>query len=159
MKVLIIYDSFFGNTKQVAQAVGGVLEAGNEVEMLMAGEAPLERLTESALLIVGSPTRAFRSSPDVMKFLKHIPRNALNGIKVAAFDTRITLDDAKPGILRFFIKLFGWAAEPIADRLRKKGGELIAPPEGFAVKDSEGPLKEGELERAADWARRILSRL
>lgn len=159
MKSWIIYDSFFGNTEQVAKAVGGVFSPGNEVEIFRAGDVPLERLEELDLLIVGSPTRAFRPSPDVTKFLNSIPRNALDGVKFAAFDTRITLDDAKPRILRFFIKLFGWAAEPIADRLGKKGGERIVPPEGFAVKDSEGPLKEGELERAADWARRILSRL
>jgi hypothetical protein len=34
------------------------------------------------------------------------------------------------------------------------GGRLVAPPEGFAVEGTEGPLKQGELERAAEWARR-----
>jgi hypothetical protein len=38
----------------------------------------------------------------------------------------------------------------------KKGGTLIVLPECFIVKDSEGPLKAGELERAADWARSLL---
>ena len=51
------------------------------------------------------------------------------------------------------MKLFGYAAKPIADRLKKKGGELTIPPEGVYVKGTEGPLKEGELERAADWLR------
>jgi hypothetical protein len=40
----------------------------------------------------------------------------------------------------------------------KKGGELIAPPEGFFVQGTEGPLKEGELERASDWAKQILAK-
>lgn len=59
-------------------------------------------------------------------------------------------------ILNFFVKLFGYAARPIADRLIKKGGELAMPPEGFYVEDTEGPLKEGELERATEWVRQIV---
>jgi hypothetical protein len=69
------------------------------------------------------------------------------------------MNDIDPPIVRFIgrfvVKLFGYAAKPIADRLKKKGGELTIPPEGFLVKGTEGPLKEGELERAADWAKSL----
>jgi hypothetical protein len=57
------------------------------------------------------------------------------------------------------VKLFGYAAKPIAYKLEKKGGSLVIPPEGFLVKASEGPLKDGELERAADWAKLIIETL
>jgi len=40
--------------------------------------------------------------------------------------------------------------------LRKKGAELVVPSVGFYVIGQEGPLKQGELERAADWARALL---
>ena len=50
------------------------------------------------------------------------------------------------------------AAEPIATSLTKRGGTLIIPPEGFFIKDKEGPLKEGELERSAAWAQQIVAR-
>jgi hypothetical protein len=69
----------------------------------------------------------------------------------------MSTQDANSPILAFFVKLFGYAAKPIADKLKKKGGELAIPPEGFFVKGSEGPLKEGELERVADWARQIIA--
>ena len=82
--------------------------------------------------------------------------NGLSGVKVAAFDTRISITDMGPAILRFLAGLFGYAAKPIADRLKRKGGELAVPPEGFIVLGAEGPLKEGELERAADWARQVM---
>jgi flavodoxin I len=49
-----------------------------------------------------------------------------------------------------------YAAGKIADSLKKKGATLMASPEGFFVKGKEGPLKEGELERAAGWAKGIL---
>jgi len=57
------------------------------------------------------------------------------------------------------VRLFGYAAAPIAKRLKSKGGELVLAPEGFVVKDTEGPLKEGELDRAAAWARQLIASL
>ena len=59
----------------------------------------------------------------------------------------------------FFVRLFGYAAKPIADRLQKRGGVLVVPPEGFYVEGTEGPLQEGELERASEWARRIVAQV
>lgn len=108
---------------------------------------------------MGSPTRAFRPTPAISKLLAGLAGQALAGVKVAAFDTRIDLSDIGSAVLRSFVRLFGYAAGPIAKRLAKKGGELVVPPEGFSVAGTEGPLKEGDLERAADWARRILARL
>ena len=102
---------------------------------------------------MGSPTRGFRPTPATMTFLKGLPRQSLNGVKVAAFDTRISPQDTHSPILKFLVNLFGYAAKPIGDQLTARGGTLSAAPEGFIVTASEGPLKEGELERAAAWAK------
>ena len=48
--------------------------------------------------------------------------------------------------------IFGFAAPRIANSLEKKGVTLLVPPAGFVVKGIKGPLREGELERAAGWA-------
>jgi hypothetical protein len=61
--------------------------------------------------------------------------------------------------LAFFVRLFGYAAKPISKGLGKKGGEAVVPPEGFFVEGMEGPLMEGELGRAEEWARTILATL
>ncbi len=158
MKALIVYDSFFGNTEQIAQAMGHALGSPEDVEVLRVSDVKPEQLTGAALLVVGSPTRGFRPTPAISNLLKSIPKNGLKGVKVAAFDTRFTMDEIESSvfILRILVKRFGYAAKPIADRLKKKGGELIMPPEGFFVEGTEGPLKEGELERAADWAQRLI---
>jgi hypothetical protein len=112
------------------------------------------------LLIVGSATQRFGPLPAVSGFLKGIPQDALKGVKVAAFDTRFTVQAIERiRILAFFVRIFGYAAKPIADRLVKKGGELAVPPEGFYVGDTEGPLLEGEMERAAEWAKHIATLL
>jgi hypothetical protein len=55
------------------------------------------------------------------------------------------------------VKIFGYAAKPIAEKLVKRGGVLVGEPIGFEVVESEGPLYEGELERAETWARGLLS--
>jgi flavodoxin len=161
MKAMIVYDSFFGNTEKIAQAIaqaiGKALGSPEEVEALRVGQVSPGRWAGMTLLIVGSPTRAFSATPATRKFLGSIPKGGLQGIKVAAFDTRIAVEDVDSRILPPLVKLFGYAAEPIAKRLLKKGGELALPAEGFFVEGSEGPLKEGELERAADWARQILA--
>jgi flavodoxin len=157
MKALVVYDSFFGNTEKIAQAMGDAIGSHMDAEVRRVGDVRPEQLMGSTLLIVGSPTRGFRPSPAISKLLKSIPKNGLNGVRVAAFDTRFTWDkiESSAPILAPLVRIFGYAAKPIADRLGKKGGELIMPPEGFFVEDTEGPLKVGELERAADWARQI----
>ena len=157
MKALIIYDSFFGNTEQIAQAIGNALGSQEDLEILRVSNVKPEQLTGLKLLIVGSPTRAFRPTPAINRLLGSIPKHGLKGVKVAAFDTRISMNDIDSPILPPLVKVFGYAAKPIADRLKKKGGELAMPPEGFFVKGTEGPLKEGELERAADWTKQIVA--
>ena len=51
---------------------------------------------------------------------------------------------------------FGYAAPRIVRSLVGNGGSLLAPPEGFVVLGIEGPLKAGELERAASWATELV---
>lgn len=152
MKALVVYDSVFGNTEKIAQAISSAL-GSEEVQISRINDINPEQLAGLGLLIVGSPTRAFRPTKAITDFLNRIPSNGLKGVDVAAFDTRISTTDVNSRLLNVLVKLFGYAAKPIADKLTKKGGELVMPPEGFLVKDSEGPLKDGELERAADWAR------
>lgn len=155
MKSLIVYDSFFGNTEKVAYALGQALGS----ETVKVQNLVPDQLLGVELLILGSPTRAFSPSPDIKKFLKSQPSQAFKGMKVTAFDTRLSMVDVNSRFLSFMVKIFGYAAETMVKILQKKGGTLLVPPEWFLVKDSEGPLKDGELERTAEWAQHILSAL
>ena len=111
------------------------------------------------LLVVGSPTRAFSASPETKAWLKALAPNSLRGVKVAAFDTRADMKDVNSRTLTAFVRLFGYAAEPIAKSLTKCAGTLIIPAEGFFIVDKEGPLKDGELARATAWAQQIAARV
>ena len=144
MKALVIYDSLYGNTELIARAIGGGI--GEDVKVVRAAEEKIAELDSYDLIIVGSPTQGGKYTIPMKSFLDTIPADALKNKKVAAFDTR------GKGI---FYKIFGWAANKIADTLKDKGANLVAPGEGFFVKGGKGPLADGELERAAAWAKTI----
>jgi flavodoxin I len=147
MKALVVYDSVYGNTEKIARAIAEAITPSGEVKIVRASEADPSEMASIDLLVVGSPTHGGRPTPAIQDLIDKITQPSLKGIKVAAFDTRITSK---------FAKIFGNAAGRIAGHLTKKGGALIVSPEGFLVTGTKGPLKERELERAAAWAKGIL---
>jgi flavodoxin len=158
MKAIVVYDSEFGNTEIVARAIGEVLESEGAVEVRRVSDVQPEEFERLDVLVVGSPTQQFNPTKATSSFLKGIPKNGFSGTRVAAFDTRLTVEEIeKTAILAFFVRIFGYAAKPIGDALKKKGGELAIPPEGFLVQGMKGPLVDGELERAEAWAREIIT--
>jgi flavodoxin len=100
-----------------------------------------------SMLVVGGPTQAHGTSPAMKEFLDRLPE--LEGLAVAAFDTRLTW----PRLLS------GAASDRIAKALTKRGGHLVAQPESFLVSGGEGPLVEGELDRAKAWATALVESL
>jgi hypothetical protein len=87
--------------------------------------------------------------------LESIPSAALQGKKVAGFDTRLLMTGVKGLLFRKIIDKGGYAAPIIASALESKAGTLALPAEGFFVKGEEGPLVDGELERASDWGKKL----
>jgi len=153
MKTLVVYDSEFGNTEKVAKRVAEVLKA----DVLVSSEVKQENLNDLDVLIVGSPTQAFQPLKPVKVFLNGLGSDSLKGIKVGAFDTRMDIELVNNRLLTTLTKLFGYANKSIARQLVRKGGVQTIEPVGFIVTDKEGPLREGELERAAAWAKGMLS--
>jgi flavodoxin len=143
MRALVVYDSLYGNTEKIAEAIGGAI-TGGEVSVLRAGEVGPPELENISLLVVGAPTQGGRATEAVRDLLNRITKAEINGVDAAAFDTRVTSKVAK---------IFGYAANKIASNLKKKGANLIAEPEGFFVEGTKGPLTQGELERAAEWGK------
>ena len=144
MRALVVYDSRYGHTEKIAQAIGEAISG----QVVRVGEVDSADLKGSNLLIVGSPTHGGQYTPELQGLLKALP--ALEGIGVAAFDTRTATIWNR-------LLPFGYAAPRIARSLESSGGNLLAPPEGFVVLGIQGPLKDGELERAAGWAKGITS--
>jgi flavodoxin len=152
MKALIIYDSKAQETKKIAEAIANGIE---DCVTLVKGdhEVKLSDMLGLTLLIVGSGTIAMKPSPDIVRFLDTIPANGLDDVNVSAFDVRLEKEKIKKLIFRLVSDGSGYAARPIAEKLRKKGGTLVLLPEPFFLEEESGPLKEGELERAVLWGR------
>lgn len=153
MNALVIFDSVFGNTEKIARSIAAVLGT----QAIPVSQVDADQLRGLDLLVIGSPTRGFRPTEGIRKLLDGPPKNHLAGVRVAAFDTRIVLETIGSKALRFLVDKGGYAARSIAKMLEKKGGQLVVPPEGFFVTGEQGPLKDGELERAAAWAGKLIA--
>ena len=156
MKTRVVYDSLYGNTKAIAEAIGQGI-AGN-VKVLNVKDVKISELESLDLLIVGSPTHAGRPSKATKTFLNSLPDNVLKNIPVTAFDTGIS-SEGQGFFMRVVINFFGYAAKHILNNLKEKGGTVVSKPKGFIVKGKEGPLKEGEFNRATQWAKEISQKL
>ena len=155
MPALVVFESFFGNTEMIARAIADELGAPVTARALRVGELEPHHLQDVDLLVVGSATRAFRPSPGTQAWLGKLAPGSLAGVRVAAFDTRVDVAQVGNRFLTLMVRWFGYAAEPIEKALRRAGGEPAAPPAGFIVEDKEGPLREGETDRARAWARSL----
>ena len=108
MKAMVVYDSAYGNTEKVAQAIGQALGSPDDVTVVQAGHSRPEQLSGLTVLIVGSPTQRFRATGATIRFLKDTPKDGLNGVKVAAFDTRFTAGHIERiRILALIVRFFG----------------------------------------------------
>jgi len=154
MRILVLYDTSFGNTESVARAIATALAPRGSVEIHAVADAPsLDRATVD-LLLVGGPTQRHGASEALGAWFQGLPRDALKDVPAATFDTRYRI-----------AKLVSGSAAEAANRwLRRAGCRLIAPPESFFIERDAPPdgekrrhqlehLEAGELERAAEWAR------
>jgi flavodoxin len=159
MKAIVIYDSQFGNTERIAQAIRDALSDTTETRLMRASSVAPRDLMAAELLIIGSPTQRFHATEPVDRILKGV---SLRGCRAAAFDTRFDMAEVDSRALKLAVKVAGdsaYAAPRIAAVLEKAGATMVVPPEGFIVTGTEGPLREGELARAAEWARGIVAAL
>jgi flavodoxin-like protein len=165
MSILVVYESMFGNTMKVAEAIAEALRVTGDVRFGSVDEIKPEDARDAALIVAGAPTQAFglpraegrdaarkaarkHDYPPVLaggttlrSWLDELPEGSAT---VAAFDTRFN----KPAWMT------GSAAKKIARRLEGKG-YTVAATESFFVTTSGGPLAPGEIERASAWARSL----
>jgi flavodoxin len=142
MKTLVIYDSAFGNTELIARAIADALRDEGTADALLCEHGAAVDLHGVDLLVVGCPTQRHTTTPTIAALLDELADEDVRGRAVAAFDTRYHMNPF----------LSGSAARKIAAQLRRQGGVLLVPPESFFVVEHDGPLEDGEIERAAAWA-------
>ncbi len=144
MKAMVVYDSTWGNTEKIAQAIASGIGAGTKA--LKASSSEAKDLNEVGLLVLGSPILAGRPSAAMQAYVNWLSGAGPKNLSVATFDTRLT---AK------WVKIFGRASERIAETMKRKGSTLKGNPEGFYVTGPNGPLADGETERAIEWGKAL----
>lgn len=151
MNIIIVYDSIYGNTAKIAEAIAAELRGTNNVTSMTVQDTKDLNLSDVDLLIVGSPTRGFNATPQISEFiagLTSIPAS----VSAAVFDTRLDLDTVHPLPLRWVMGVGGYASARMASAMQDLGIQMRGTPAGFCVMGAEGPLKEGEIQRAHAWA-------
>ena len=168
MKALVIYESIYGNTREIAEAIAMGIGESAEVHLVPTVEA-LDALTENPdLVVIGGPTHVHGMSREgtrraaiqdgskpgsTLRVDPHADgpgvRDILKSIKTldayaAAFDTRMPMAPL----------VTGRAAKGIARELRRRGARMVTPPESFQV-DKETHLDPGEVDRARRWGAQL----
>jgi flavodoxin len=150
MNALVVYHSRFGNTKRVAEEIADTLRSSGSVRVMPADELPSADIDDIDLLVAGTPTHVANLPKDLRPVLDALPKRMLAGVQVAAFDTSYKMNR--------FVSLFT-AARPLARKLQRLGGKRAVSPQSFFVVEKQGPLHEGEIERARGWAETIRARM
>jgi flavodoxin len=147
---LVVYFSKFGHTRKIADAIAETLQSMGTVRSIEATQLSVVDFNDVDLVVMGTPTHKMNLPEAVRPVFERLPKRVLKKVPAAAFDTSYKMS---PFLARFT------AAKKLAQKLRKLGGKRIVPPETFYVEGREGPLYEGELERAREWSEIILARL
>jgi flavodoxin len=149
MNAVVVYFSKFGNTQMVAEAIAETLRPEGAVRVISSEMLREENFKGIDLVVMGTPTHNMNLPKAVRPVFDALPKRALKGIPVAAFDTSYKMS--------WWLTHFT-AAKRLSKKLRKLGGKRLLPPETFHVTGREGPLYDGEIERAKEWAALIIER-
>ena len=153
MRTLIVYFSKFGNTRRIAEAIADVMKQAGDARLVSIDQLGTSDFEGSDLVVMGCPTHGFNVPQEVRAILEAQPPGILTGKSVVAFDTTVRAWPLRR--LR--------ASPKLLDQLVRLGGTPVAPPQTFFVwarnpqKTGEiNLLREGELERARQWAGEVL---
>jgi len=157
VNALVVYESMYGNTMQIAEAIAEGLSRSMDVEVFEVGAAPSD-VSGFDLLAIGGPTHQFglsrKSSREQAADDADQPlissdigiREWIGGLSKVKTGAAVTFDTSirKPN-------LPGSAARGAAKRLKRLGYRVLLPGELFLVEGATGPITDGEIERARTW--------
>jgi hypothetical protein len=168
MRAVVVYESMFGNTRRVAEAIGEGLQPAHDVVVVPVRDAGPDVLADAQILVVGGPTHVHgmtrprsrqaaadvagkpespvaleegATGPGVREWLAALE---YPNVFAASFDTRSHAPAA----------LTGRASKGIHRELSRHGAHLIAEPESFFV-TKENTLETGEAARARRWGEQL----
>ena len=149
-KVIIIYESKYGNTRLVAETIAGAMSevSGIEITLIELKEIDLNMLNQFDAILVGSPNHMGNATKSIRKFIDGLGKVNLEGKPAAVFDTYIGNDFEKA--VRKMEKQMGKTAP---------GLKLAAPGLSIRVERMKGPVTEGELPKCKEFGVKITTKL
>ena len=163
MRALVVYESFWGNTAAIAQAIA---EGIGDASVLTTDEATADRVVAADLVVVGAPVLGFRLPTEGMRSsLPRTERRAPRPPDVTHRSMRAWLADlpAGHGVGAAFETRVSWSpggsVKAIMQGLEGAGFQGVDKPAKFVVTGRYGPLRDGELERARAWGASLAARV
>ena len=141
MRTQVVYESFFGNTEQIARKIADALRAFGTVKVAKAG-AGMPDFAGVDLLVIGCPIIQWKPSAGMGAYLAKVTPAMVKGLHFASFDTRVRGPKFITGEGGLIVKA----------QLEEMGAVAIAEPARFYVRGKQGPLEQKEPEHAVRWA-------
>jgi len=150
-KVIVVYESKYGNTKLVAETIieGMSKVEGIETVIKELKEVDLDKIADHDAILIGSPNHYGGPTKGIKEFIDELGKLNLEGKFVAVFDTSLGKG--------FFEK----AVKKMEKRINEKvsGLKQIAPGLSIVVQGTKGPIVEGELSKCKEFGKRITTQL
>ena len=150
MKVSVVYDTKYGNTKLVAEKIENELREVKGIDAAISDveKVDMDSVADFDAILVGSPNHMGNATRGIRKFIDKLEKLDLEGKWTAVFDTYLSKDFEK-------------AIKKMENQLSKKlpGLKLAAPGLSIRVEGMKGPITEGELPKCKEFGVKIATQL
>lgn len=150
VKVFVVYDTKYGNTKLVAEKIVEGMKEIKRIEIVIsdAEEVDLERIADCDAILIGSPNHWGGPSRTIRKFIDKLGKLGLKAKWFAVFDTYIKEDFEK-------------AVKKMEKRIGEKAPSLKLITSGLSIRvgGMKGPVIEEEYPRCRDFGKKIANQL
>jgi flavodoxin len=143
-KAIIIYESKYGNTKRVGEAITQAM-TGIQTTATDTKDVKTPNLVEYDVIILGSPNHMGGPVGSIKKIVDDMGGLNLNGKFTAVFDTYMMAD---------FEKAVKKMEKQITEKI--KGIKIAAPGLSVKLAGFKGPIIDGELAKAEEFGRKIV---
>ena len=149
-KVIVVYESKYGNTRLVAEKIAGGMREVEGIETVVSEvkEVDLGKIPDYDAILLGSPNHWGGPTRGIKKFIGKLGKFPLEGKLFAAFDT-------------YLAKTSHQAMKKMEKRISDKvpGAKLAAPGLSIGVDGMKGPISEGELPKCKEFGKKMASQL
>ncbi len=150
VKVIVVYESKYGNTKLVAETIIEGLKKVKGIETVLSElkKVDFNEISDYDAILVGSPNHFGGPTRGIKKFIDKLGKLNLEGKLGAVFDTYIKEDFEK-------------AVQKMEKRINEKvpGLKLVAPGLSIKVQGMKGPILEGELPKCKEFGNKIATQM